>query len=137
MCVDQSVRMHRRVLAFAGCTYQSVGNLVQLVGSKRNKCMYAGKILERVFCPFDFPSLPCDLSINQLLWILLLFLRLPIVFYLDTIKLFYDDCRLLVTFENSLDQDQVTLLCVCMCVCVSVCLSVRERAFACLHIGAD
>ena len=46
------------------------------------------------------------------------FLRLPILFNLDTIKLFYDDCRLLVTFENSLDQDQVTVLCVCMCVCV-------------------
>ena len=30
------------------------------------------------------------------------------MFNLDTIKLFYDDCRLLVTFENSLDQDQVT-----------------------------
>ena len=51
--------------------------------------------------------------------------------------LFYDDCRLLVTFENSLDQDQVTVLCVCVCVCVCVCLSVRGRAFACLHIGAD
>ena len=63
------------------------------------------------------------------------FLRLPIVFNLDTIKLFYDDCRLLVTFENSLDQDQVTVLCVC--VCLSVCLSVHVRAFACLHIGAD
>ena len=87
--------------------------------------------------PLIFPSLPCDMSINQLLWILVLFLRLPIVFNLDTIELFYGDCRLLVTFENSLDQDQVTLLCVCMCVCVSVCLSVRVRAFACLHIGAD
>ena len=30
--------------------------------------------------------------------------------------LFYDDCRLLVTFENSLDQDQVTVLCVCVSV---------------------
>ena len=59
------------------------------------------------------------------------------MFNLDSIKLFYDDCRLLVTFENSLDQDQVTVLCVCMCVCLSVCLSVRVRAFACLHIGAD
>ena len=63
------------------------------------------------------------------------FLRLPIVFNLDTIELFYDDCRLLVTFENSLDQDQVTVLCVC--VCLSVCLSVRVCTFACLHIGAD
>ena len=63
------------------------------------------------------------------------FLRLPIVFHLDTIELFYNDCRLLVTFENSLDQDQVTVLCVC--VCLSVCLSVRVRAFACLHIGPE
>ena len=61
------------------------------------------------------------------------FLRLPIVFNLDTIELFYDDCRLLVTFENSLDQDQFTVL----CVCVSVCLSVHARAFACLHVGAE
>ena len=56
-------------------------------------------------------------------------------------QIIFDDCRLLVTFENSLDQDQVTVLCVCVCVCVcvclSVCLSVRVRAFACLHIGAD
>ena len=57
------------------------------------------------------------------------------MFNLDTIELFYDDCRLLVTFENSFDQDQVTVLCVY--VCVSVCPSVRVRAFACLHIGAD
>ena len=57
------------------------------------------------------------------------------MFNLDTIELFYDDCRLLVTFENSLDQDQVTVLCVS--VCLSVCLSVHLRAFACLHIGAD
>ena len=86
------------------------------------------------------------MSINQLYLInfivhFISFLRLPIVFNLDTIELFYDDCRLLVTFENSLDQDQVTVLCVCMCVCVcvclSVCLSVGVRAFACLHIGAD
>ena len=67
------------------------------------------------------------MSINQLYLInfildFIAFLRLPIVFNLDTIKLFYDDCPLLVTFENSLDQDQVTVLCVCMCVCV--CLSV-------------
>ena len=41
------------------------------------------------------------------------FLRLPLVFYLDTIELFYDDCRLLVT----------------LCVCVSVCLSV----FLCVY----
>ena len=34
-----------------------------------------------------------------------------------------DDCRLLVTFENSLDQDQVCV-CVCVCVCLSFCLSV-------------
>ena len=52
------------------------------------------------------------------------------MFNLDTIKLFYDDCRLLVTFENSLDQDQVTVLCVCMYVCLSVCLSFC----ACTHI---
>ena len=65
------------------------------------------------------------------------FLRLPIVFNLDTIKLFYDDCGLLVTFENSLDQDQVTVLCACVSVCLSVCLSVRVRAFACLHIGTE
>ena len=57
------------------------------------------------------------------------------MFNLDTIELFYDDCRLLVTFENSLDQNQVTVLCVC--VCLSVCLSVYGRAFACLHIAAD
>ena len=63
------------------------------------------------------------------------FLRLPIAFNLDTIKLFYDDCRLLVTFANSLGPDQVTVLCVC--VCMSVCLSVRVRAFACLHICTD
>ena len=25
-----------------------------LLGSKRNNCMYAGKIFEREFCPFDF-----------------------------------------------------------------------------------
>ena len=67
------------------------------------------------------------------------FLRLPIVFNLDTIGLFDDYYRLLVTFENSLDQDQVTVLCVCVCVfvCVCVCLSLCVRAFACLHIGAD
>ena len=78
------------------------------------------------------------------------------MFNLDTIKLLYDDCRLLVTFENSLDQDQVPSLvrvyvclsgcivlcisvCVCVCVrvCLSVCLSVHVRAFACLHIGAE
>ena len=52
------------------------------------------------------------------------FLPLPIVFNLDTIELFYDDCRLLVTFENSLDQDQVTVLCVCMSVCLSVFLCI-------------
>ena len=68
------------------------------------------------------------MSINQLYLInfivhFIAFLRLPIVFNLDTIKLFYDDCRLLVTFENSLDQDQFTVLCVYVCVCVSVCLS--------------
>ena len=94
--------------------------------------------------PLIFPSLPCDMSINQLYLInfivhFIAFLRLPIVFNLDTIELFYDDCRLLVTFVNSLDQDQFTALCVCMCVCVclSVCLSVRVLAFACLHIGAE
>ena len=69
------------------------------------------------------------MSINQLYLInfivdFISFLRLPIVFNLDTIKLFYDDCPLLVTFENSLDQDQVTVLYVCMCVCLSVCLCV-------------
>ena len=57
------------------------------------------------------------------------------MFNLDSIKLFYNDCRLLVTFENSLDQDQVTVLCVF--VCLSACLSERVRAFACLHIGVD
>ena len=82
--------------------------------------MYAGKILD------------CDMSVKQLYLInfivdFIAFLRLPIVFNLDTIELFYDDCRLLVTFENSLDQDQVTVLCVC--VCVSVCLSV----FLCVY----
>ena len=38
-----------------------------------------------------------------------------------------DDYRLLVTFENSLDQDQVCVcvyVCVCVCVCVRVCLCV-------------
>ena len=59
------------------------------------------------------------------------FLRLPIVFILDTIELFYDDCRLLVTFENSLDQDQVTVLrvCVCLsfCACTHICLSSHWR----------
>ena len=69
------------------------------------------------------------MSINQLYLInfivhFIAFLRLPIVFNLDTIKLFYDDCRLLVTFENSLDQDQVTVLCVCVSACLSVFLCV-------------
>ena len=36
------------------------------------------------------------------------------------LELFYEDCRLLVPFANSLDPDQVTVLCVC--VCVSVCM---------------
>ena len=81
--------------------------------------------------PLIFPSLPYDMSINQLYLInfildFIAFLLLPIVFNLDTIELFYDDCRLLVTFENSLDQDQVTVLCVCMCVWASVCLSVEK-----------
>ena len=72
------------------------------------------------------------MSINQLYLInfivhFISFLRLPIVFNLDTIELFYDDCCLLVTFENSLDQDQVTVLCVC--VCLSVCLPV----FMCVY----
>ena len=52
------------------------------------------------------------------------FLRLPIAFNLDTIKLFYNDCRLLVTFANSLGPDQVTVLCVCVSVCLSVFLCV-------------
>ena len=43
------------------------------------------------------------------------FLRFPIVFNLDTIELFYDDCCQLVAFENSLDQDQVTGLYVSVC----------------------
>ena len=60
------------------------------------------------------------------------FLRLPIVFNLDTIELFYDDCRLLVTFENSSDQDQVTVLCVCVCLSVSVCLSFCACTRICL-----
>ena len=50
--------------------------------------------------------LPCDMSINQSYLInfivnFIAFLRLPIVFNLDTIVLFYVDCRLLVTFANS------------------------------------
>ena len=65
------------------------------------------------------------------------FPRLPIALNLDTIKLFYDDCRLLVTFTNILDPHQFTVLCVFVCVRMSVCLSVRVQAFACLHIGAD
>ena len=40
-----------------------------------------------------------------------------------------DYCRLLVTFENSLDQDQV---CVCECVCVCVCLSMCVCVSVCL-----
>ena len=36
-----------------------------------------------------------------------------------------DDCRLLVTFESSLDQDQVCVrVCVCVCVCVCLCVCV-------------
>ena len=77
------------------------------------------------------------MSINQLYLInfivhFIAFLRLPIVFNLDTIELFYDDCRLLVTFENSFDQDQVTVLCVCVCMCVCVCLSVCLSVFLCV-----
>ena len=49
------------------------------------------------------------------------------MFNLDTIELFYDDCRLLVTFENSLDQDQVTVLCVC--VSVFLCVYVHLLVF--------
>ena len=64
------------------------------------------------------------------------FSRLPIVFNLE---LFYDDCRLLVTFANSLDQDQVIVLYVCVCVsawfsagvCVSVCVCVS--VFSCVY----
>ena len=41
-----------------------------------------------------------------------------VVIKIDFLHTADDDCRLLVTFENSLDQDQV---CVCLCVCV--CLS--------------
>ena len=72
------------------------------------------------------------MSINQLYLInfivdFIAFLRLPIVFDLDTIKLFYDDCHLLVTFENSLDQNQVTVLCVCVCVCLTVFLCVYSH----------
>ena len=52
------------------------------------------------------------------------FLRLPIAFNLDIIKLFDDDCRLLVTFANSLDPDQFTVLCVFVCVRLSVFLCV-------------
>ena len=44
------------------------------------------------------------------------------VIKIDFLHTFDDDCRLLVAFENSLDQDQVCV-CVCLCVCVSVCLS--------------
>ena len=57
------------------------------------------------------------------------FLRLPIVFILDTIELFYDDCRQLVTFENSLDQDQVTVLCVCVCLSVFLCVYAHLLVF--------
>ena len=65
------------------------------------------------------------MSINQLYSInfivhFIAFLRLPIVFNLDTIELFNDDCRLLVTSENSFDQDQVTVLCVCLSVFLCV-----------------
>ena len=60
------------------------------------------------------------------------FSRLPIAFNLDTIELFYDDCRLLVTFANTLDPDQVTVLCVFVCVCASVCLSFCAYTRICL-----
>ena len=60
------------------------------------------------------------------------FLQLPIAFNLDTIELFYDDCRLLVTFANSLDPDQVTVLCVFVCVHLSVCLSFCACTRICL-----
>ena len=74
------------------------------------------------------------MSINQLYLInfivhFIAFLRLPIVFNLDTIELFYDDCRLLVTFENSLDQDQVTVLCVCVCLSVFLCVYAHLLVF--------
>ena len=57
------------------------------------------------------------------------FLQLPKVFSFDTIESFYDDCRLLVTFENSLDQDQVTVLCVCVCLSVFLCVYVHLLVF--------
>ena len=108
-----------------------------LLGSKRNNCMYAGKIFEHEFCPFDFSyqpttHLPCDKSINQLYLInfivhFIAFLRLPIVFNLDTMELFYDDCRLLVTLETVWIEIRSLS---CVCVCVSVCLSFC----ACTHI---
>ena len=74
------------------------------------------------------------MSINQLYLInffvhFIAFLRLPIVFNLDTIELFYDDCHLLVTFENSLDQDQVTVLCVCVCLSVFLCVYAHLLVF--------
>ena len=43
------------------------------------------------------------------------------VIKIDFLHTANDDCRLLVTFENSLDQDQVCVS-VCVCVCMSVCL---------------
>ena len=67
------------------------------------------------------------------------FSRLPIVFNLE---LFYDDCRLLVTFANSLDPDQVIVLYVsvcmvfCRCVCVlSLCVCVCLSFCACMLIS--
>ena len=76
------------------------------------------------------------------------------MFNLDTIELFYDDCRLLVAFENSLDQDQVPSLvrvyvclsgcivvcinvcvCVCACVCVCVCVSVSVCLSVCMILS--
>ena len=48
-----------------------------------------------------------------------------VVIKIDFIHTADDDCRLLVTFENSLDQVCVCVrvrVRVCVCVCVSVCV---------------
>ena len=56
------------------------------------------------------------------------------------LELFYDDCRLLVTFANNLDPGQVTVLIVCVClhgflqVCVCVCVSVCVYVCVCLSV---
>ena len=64
-------------------------------------------------------DLPCDLIL--LLAIILWKSLKKLIFLPMRIVLLYDDCRLLRTFENSLELDQV---CVCVCVraCVRVCV---------------